>query len=513
MANEIGKSRIEAILENILGADNEILPPMSRNEELLIAILESGTLDPDKIKDAVDEWLDEHPEATTTVEDGSITMAKLAEDVTERMNNSAPVIITSASGSIANFPDGGEDLPVENLWVSIEPTQSGSGDPSPTNVRPITGWDGCEVVRCGKNLIDYTIPDTHDLNVSYSNGVYTTSDGDTASSLRLKLQQRGASYDNIADAQIVTPVMTSPTTIYITTIIREGAYTLRFSNNGASREFSKCFDISNLTPGMEVTFSVNLIDITIGAIKFKDCQLEFGSTASNYTPFQGSSTYPVSWVTTSGTVYGGRVNVTTGELVVTHGIVDLGTLNWTYVPAYMRFTAPGLRLYAKEKTVDGVCDLYTLSTLAYVDNNRENNQISVSSNGGGLLIRDFRYTDSVELKTAISGHYLVYKLATPLIYQLTPVQVRTLLGVNNVWADCGDTEVEYRADTKLYIERLTQPTEDDMIANVNIASGKYFLVGNALFLSTTAIATGETIKPGTNCTATNLAAALNALNA
>ena len=33
-------SRIEAILENILGADNDILPPMSRNEVLLIQIMD-----------------------------------------------------------------------------------------------------------------------------------------------------------------------------------------------------------------------------------------------------------------------------------------------------------------------------------------------------------------------------------------------------------------------------------------------------------------------------------------
>ena len=33
-------SRIEAILENILGGDNEILPPMSRNEVLLIEIMD-----------------------------------------------------------------------------------------------------------------------------------------------------------------------------------------------------------------------------------------------------------------------------------------------------------------------------------------------------------------------------------------------------------------------------------------------------------------------------------------
>lgn len=35
----MAQSRIEAILENILGADNEILPPMSRNEVLLIQIM------------------------------------------------------------------------------------------------------------------------------------------------------------------------------------------------------------------------------------------------------------------------------------------------------------------------------------------------------------------------------------------------------------------------------------------------------------------------------------------
>ena len=36
----MAQSRIEAILENILGADNDIQPPMSRNEVLLIAIME-----------------------------------------------------------------------------------------------------------------------------------------------------------------------------------------------------------------------------------------------------------------------------------------------------------------------------------------------------------------------------------------------------------------------------------------------------------------------------------------
>lgn len=46
----------------------------------LIKALAPG-VDPEVIEQAVQDWLDEHPEATTTVQDGSITEAKLAQDV------------------------------------------------------------------------------------------------------------------------------------------------------------------------------------------------------------------------------------------------------------------------------------------------------------------------------------------------------------------------------------------------------------------------------------------------
>lgn len=46
----------------------------------LIKAMEPG-IDPADVEQAVSDWLDEHPEATTTVQDGSITEAKLAQDV------------------------------------------------------------------------------------------------------------------------------------------------------------------------------------------------------------------------------------------------------------------------------------------------------------------------------------------------------------------------------------------------------------------------------------------------
>lgn len=49
---------------------------------------------------------------------------------------------------------------------------------------------------------------------------------------------------------------------------------------------------------------------------------------------------------------------------------------------------------------------------------------------------------------------LVYELATPQTYQLTPQDVDSLLGDNNVWHDAnGNTTANYRADVTLYITK------------------------------------------------------------
>lgn len=59
------------------------------NMGLLIGIL-SGMLpevDPSDIESYVNAWLTAHPEATTTVQDGSITLAKLASDLAAKINS------------------------------------------------------------------------------------------------------------------------------------------------------------------------------------------------------------------------------------------------------------------------------------------------------------------------------------------------------------------------------------------------------------------------------------------
>ena len=179
------------------------------------------------------------------------------------------------------------------------------------------------------------------------------------------------------------------------------------------------------------------------------------STDQSYHAYNGT-TYPISWPT-AGTVYGGELDVTTGVLKA-----------YPYYASYNGEALVGPWVSSMDKYVAGT--------------------------------------------TPTTGAQVVDFGGTPTTYQLTPTQVSTLLGENNVWADTGAVSVTYRADTQRYIQKLTGSTEEDMIANANIAANKYFMVGGNLYYSTQSIASGETIKPGTNCTATNMADALNALN-
>ena len=44
---------------------------------------------------------------------------------------------------------------------------------------------------------------------------------------------------------------------------------------------------------------------------------------------------------------------------------------------------------------------------------------------------------------------ICFGLITPITYQLTPTEIISLLGTNNLWADTGDSTVKYRADPSL----------------------------------------------------------------
>ena len=61
--------------------------------------------------------------------------------------------------------------PVQTCEITLEPIQAGSGDPSPTNVRPITGWTGANAYVTGVNVWDEEyVPGTLNSNGTVTEG-------------------------------------------------------------------------------------------------------------------------------------------------------------------------------------------------------------------------------------------------------------------------------------------------------------------------------------------------------
>ena len=241
-------------------------------------------------------------------------------------------------------------------------------------------------------------------------------------------------------------------------------------------------------------------------VTFDEPQLELGSTATTYeVPSIQSVT-----ISLGSTVYGAVVDVKNGVMRVDREYVQINPNGigssvdiYTYSPSGM----------ASGNKMSGICDTFPISD--------GSGYFGVRFGANNTTLYFYKLNDYVEGITNLTSCkawftanpvHIVYPLAEPIEVPLTPSVIQTLLGNNVLWADTGDVHVRYRADTKLYIQKFTRPTEDDMIANANIESGKFFMVGNQLYYSTSAISAGTTIVPNGNCTRLSLADALNNLN-
>lgn len=471
-------------------------------------------------------------------------------DGRELSKDKASAIHSSKSGDIATFSDGSDSIPVSDCLVQINPVQSGTGDPSPTNVRTITGWTGANVYRTGANILDPAdigIGTKSLYNLSVGEQITTTGTGATVTGtnpfvITNTTGWRGAVF-------ITKPLKANNKYMLNYRIegssnanikrslywIDENDYIIRVVSNDASIAQNVDYVYTSYVGSNENPIPRDGIRAawvfeskTTQTFNIYDLRLVVGNNRLDYAPYT-AQTYPISWQTEAGTVYRGTLDVTTGELTVTAICEDMGDFDWTYndtgtypyfqsdsLPSPARIRAAGVKSVVACERYKAINNM-TATNFKATDYNNQICFNSGISTGYKLIVQDSAYSDADLFKTAVTGTKIVTSInpspGSYLVYQLTPVEILTLLGVNNVWSDTGATSVSYTADTKLYIENLTKPTEDDMTANANIASGVYFMVGNRLFLSTASIAQGEAIVPGTNCTETSLAEALNTINA
>lgn len=349
-------------------------------------------------------------------------------------------------GNIVSF-EAETEVPVKSLAADIEPVQAGTGDPSPDNVRPISGHTGTMVTRTGKNLFDYKYyvakPSASNVEITGENvRFYTTNTAQWASLVYPNMMAHaGTTYTGSIDVSAYTAGVCwfalgrASDNIIVAQVLINGPGHYTFTYTPVAE--------------IEVHPAIIITDTTIlsGDITFSNAQIEIGSTATAYEPYQ-ADTYDISFPAEAGTIYGGKLDVTTGLLTVDKAMVDLGTLNWTYSTAGGSQTFRGKNIQSiikrpvsQQVAAIGVCSNYPVLPARTVFEN--NLGLGVNTGDGFVWIHDPAYTDVDSFSTAMAGVQFVYELATPLVYQLSPIEVSTLLGVNNIYSSTGDVTVEY----------------------------------------------------------------------
>jgi len=183
-------------------------------------------------------------------------------------------------------------------------------------------------------------------------------------------------------------------------------------------------------------------------------QVESGTTSTSWTPY--SNICPISGrdsvtVNANGTthtislpetIYGGDIGVVSGDGESEMGMVDMGSLSWSYYAA-SEFMYCVLPLIKRDST-RVVCSAYPLA-----DNSLS---FGIRVVGNVLRIYGTKYTDASTFASDMAGEQLCYELATPTPISTTPTEISTVEGQNNVFSPDGDVTVEYAADLKTYID-------------------------------------------------------------
>lgn len=377
-------------------------------------------------KDALDK-IGDLSNLTTTAKQNLVAAINEAAQSGGDSSMCAPIIINTASGSVASFTDGANNRPVEKLTVNIEPVQSGTGDPSPDNVRTISGWTGANIVRTGINLFDMHI-----------------AAGDSEKNIILDKPL----YGNISfSAKNNNVVLTEP--VWRIGLTLKSGEVVYIGDAGAQiRPMPVTVQIPEDNPIVKITCRSRTM--TSGSYDF--C-IKYG-TDTEYIPYIGTNnhiTFPV-------TIYGGSVEVIGGDLKSNMSIVNMGDLNWAMDVVGSNFaffirSLPGAKIPVSiNDKINAISEMYkTVPASGNIDYLTDN--VLYMKPNGQLFVVNKSYTDAASFKAAMSGVMLCYELETPIDYTIEAQTLDTLYGINYIWSNVGPIgEVQYPADTKLYID-------------------------------------------------------------
>lgn len=368
-----------------------------------------------------------------------------------------------------------------NYIVQVEESSTATELTPYSNICPITGWTGAKVTRTGKNLWKNEYPDISGSSRVTYYPVYVGNNPVTVST------------DAPGNSADIANLFALPGNV----------------NTGANSNMN---GVKNDTPR-----TVTPIDgyITIGARNYNSLdpreyhtQVEIG-TATSYEPYQGR-TYEVTFPTETGTVYGGTLDVVSGKLVVDRAILETTWAGGSATEYDDRTRKRWTLNPRQDSTQDAtaVCNLatYQMATAPPI------NRFSFNPTQPYFYLSLAKDTDGA---TPIQ---VCYRIATPQEITLSPTEITTLLGINQVFADCGDLSIAYPADTKMYIDNRINSTrkliagiETGFVASKAYAVGDMLIIGDDLYKVASSISSGATITVGTNVTKTTVAEQLIAL--
>lgn len=186
-----------------------------------------------------------------------------------------------------------------------------------------------------------------------------------------------------------------------------------------------------------------------------------GHTELNLVQKDGNDTVVHTYTTALGTtVYGGTLDPVSGVLTIDRAYITLtSSQNWTYSSGWSDSTTSvfydiDVNTNIKYPNYDYqsivFCDKLIPSTRNEVSNKDGKERLGVSGTviQPSLTVRilSSRASTTQQFKDWLDSNPVhgVYELATPITTQLTPQEVKSLLGGNNFYHDCnGDTKITF----------------------------------------------------------------------
>lgn len=422
---------------------NEQLMPESRLEKFLSAIAYNTDIPEDR-RNRLERWL------------GAILKRNPAPDAPyDRLELWLKAIYDNAdlttefSGTEIEFWSDVEKA-IESLVIDIEPYQAGSGDPSPENVRPISGWTGCKVGRAGKNLlpVDADVIKSFNTSGTWSGNQYTydgivfellvdsdnrvtgiSATGEYSSTRELSIPLNTIWNGNLYFTSGITSTQSGINSYVWNRTLGQRVKDWDGNSSGASNDGTLLKISVPETGNIQLRCRVFANTIASGKI-FRP--MVCSDADPTFEPYQGE-VYDITFPSEAGTVYGGTLNVTTGVLTVDRASVDLGALTWT------KSSGSSSRYYASVSNIKRdsviISDIFKSARYDDLYAHIVDNAIASHDSYDQIAIHSSAYEatyDAMQFKEAMSGHAAIYLLATPITYQLTPVEVRALVSVNYI---------------------------------------------------------------------------------